>query len=324
MVVTAALVLGALALWAAEAPAAPRRCQLVGEVCLEPRERRLIDGQPITLDCWRRRRSYRCLEDVYQPEANCGILQRRGCRRRPPEQPCEEAECVWNYDCPRSVETVLDCRTRSMELPALGAVPTDGGASTDFHRVASQASAVGGAASELCDGGPCEDLSSGDDFIFRGRALSCTKSFINAGNCCSGTETGWLNRLVGDTCSQGERDLGSAYRNGRAVAVGSRCRGFSIFGSCTGGRVYTSCVFPSRIARIIQRGGRGQLGLGFGSAGRPHCGGFTLGQLQSLDLDAIDFSDFFSEIKEPSVDLQTLKESVRAHLRSADPGEESP
>ena len=319
MVFGRALALAALAVLPAEAPAAPRQCELVGEVCLERRETRMIEGWPVNVDCWRRQRSYRCLEDVYEPEASCEILRDRGCRRRPLESPCRGDECVWIYDCPRSVETVLDCRTRSVELPVLGTFSTDGGANADFHRVASQASAIGGAASDLCGDGPCEDISAEADFIFKGKALSCTKSFINAGNCCSGHETGWLNRLIGAQCSQGERDLGSAYRNGRAVSVGSRCRGFSLFGSCTGGRVYTSCVFSSRIARIIQRGGRAQLGFGFGSARHPNCGGFTLEQLQSLDLDAIDFSDFFSELDEPSVDIETLKKSVRAHLRSSDP-----
>ena len=209
-----------------------------------------------------------------------------------------------------------------MELPALGAVPTDGGASRDFPRVASQASAVGAAASDLCAGASCEDISVEEDFIFRGKALSCTKRFVNAGNCCSGSETGWLNSLLGGECSQGERDLGSAYRNGRAVRVGSRCRGFSLFGSCTGGRAYTSCVFQSRIARIVQQGGRRQLGLNFGGAGQPDCGGFTVRQLQSLDLDAIDFSDFFSELEGPSVDLETLKRGVRDYFRSIESDEE--
>ena len=244
MMFLGALALAALAVWAAGAPAAPRQCELIGEVCLEPRETRMIEGWPVGMDCWRRQKSYRCLEGVYEPGASCEVLRGRGCRRQPLESPCQGVECVWTYDCPRSVETVLDCRARSVELPSLGAFPTDGGANADFYRAASQASAMGAAASGLCGDGPCDDFSAEADFIFKGEPLSCTKSFLNAGNCCSGYETGWLNGLIGDHCSQGERDLASAYRNGRAVSVGSRCRGFSLFGSCTGGRVYTSCVFP--------------------------------------------------------------------------------
>jgi len=60
----------------------------------------------------------------------------------------------------------------------------------------------------------------------------------------------------------------------------------------------TYCCFNSKISKIINEGARAQLpGLGWGSPESPTCNGLTLAQFQSLNLAAIDFSDFYADIK---------------------------
>ena len=53
------------------------------------------------------------------------------------------------------------------------------------------------------------------------------------------------------------------------------------------------CVFDNKLARIIQYQGRsGQLGIGFGGASSPDCRGITVDELQKIDFNAMDYSDF--------------------------------
>ncbi|HIF9186999.1 TPA: conjugal transfer protein TraN, partial [Photobacterium damselae] len=58
------------------------------------------------------------------------------------------------------------------------------------------------------------------------------------------------------------------------------------------------CQFDSKMARIIQEQGRTQIGMNFGSAKTPQCQGFTPEQMQQMDFDAIDFSDFYDDLDE--------------------------
>ena len=59
------------------------------------------------------------------------------------------------------------------------------------------------------------------------------------------------------------------------------------------------CVFDNKLARIIQYQGRsGQLGIGFGGASSPDCRGITVDELQKIDFNAMDYSDFYEELNE--------------------------
>ena len=52
------------------------------------------------------------------------------------------------------------------------------------------------------------------------------------------------------------------------------------------------CCYNSPLARILQEQGRPQLGKGWGSAQNPQCEGFTHDELERLDFDAMDLSEF--------------------------------
>ena len=52
------------------------------------------------------------------------------------------------------------------------------------------------------------------------------------------------------------------------------------------------CCYNSPLARILQEQGRPQLGKGWGSAQNPQCEGFTQDELERLDFDAMDLSEF--------------------------------
>ena len=56
------------------------------------------------------------------------------------------------------------------------------------------------------------------------------------------------------------------------------------------------CCYNSRLARIINEQGRGQIGKSWGSAKSPNCSGFTTAEFASLDFSTIDLSEFTAEI----------------------------
>ena len=85
-----------------------------------------------------------------------------------------------------------------------------------------------------------------------------------------------LCRSIGTYCSSCIRILG------RCVACIERTTG--------------KCCFNSRLSRIVNEQGRGQIGKGWGIAESPNCSGFTIAELQSLDFSAMDLSEFYASI----------------------------
>jgi len=79
------------------------------------------------------------------------------------------------------------------------------------------------------------------------------------------------------------------------------------------------CVFPSKLAGIVQIQGRGgQLGLSFGSATNPNCQGLTPEQLERIDFSRLDLSaleqDFISKKKLP--DDFSSSQNNQNHIKS--------
>ena len=62
------------------------------------------------------------------------------------------------------------------------------------------------------------------------------------------------------------------------------------------------CVFGSKLGRILQEATRGQLGIGWGS-----CRGFTVAEMERIDFEAVDLSEFTQNLidgsREPSIEL---------------------
>lgn len=76
--------------------------------------------------------------------------------------------------------------------------------------------------------------------------------------------------------------------------VGSYC-GAKAFGACTTS-IESQCCYVSKLAKIINVGGRTQMGLGFGTPENPQCEGFTAQEMEQLDFSQLDLSEFYREI----------------------------
>ena len=142
----------------------------------------------------------------------------------------------------------------------------------------------------------------GDEFdrdnlrFFTGQRRACTIRWGGLANCCRNSGL-----LVGlGNCSPGEVELARERNQGHTHYLGQYCAR-RVLGVCIR-RDRAWCVFGSKLGRIFQQQGRAQLGIGWGS-----CRGLTVAELEGVDFDALDLSEFTSDLldggKDPSVDL---------------------
>ena len=74
------------------------------------------------------------------------------------------------------------------------------------------------------------------------------------------------------------------------------------------------CCFNSRLARILNEQGRGQLGRGWGGPQNPDCSGFTVAQLQALDFSRMNLAEFYAEIAPALPDVGTLRSRAQQKI----------
>ncbi len=144
--------------------------------------------------------------------------------------------------------------------------------------------------------------------IFSGQALDCKKYVLGIRDCC--TDSGWGNWVV--HCPANLQALQKAKAESRVVYLGSyRKHKLDL------GLHYTFCVFPTRLASIVQIQGRGsQLHVPFGSPKNPVCRGITPEELARINFKALDLSplteEFKNHVRMPDVSAQS--QSNQAHI----------
>ncbi|EJD2201786.1 conjugal transfer protein TraN [Escherichia coli] len=84
---------------------------------------------------------------------------------------------------------------------------------------------------------------------------------------------------------------------------------------------YQSVPVPNRI--VQQQGRNGQLRISFGSAKHPDCRGITVDELQKIQFDRLDFTNFYEDlmnnqkIPDSGVLTQKVKEQIADQLKQA-------
>ena len=118
------------------------------------------------------------------------------------------------------------------------------------------------------------------------------------------------------SCEQAEQILAMKNDNRLCHSVGSYCSvKIPILGTCIQ-TTQTYCCFNSRLARILNEQGRGQLARGWGGPKSPDCSGFTVVQLQSLDFSRMDLTEFYAEIAPTLPDVGTLRQKAQQRVNS--------
>lgn len=127
--------------------------------------------------------------------------------------------------------------------------------------------------------------------LFGGVANHCSKKATSYSNCCHNSLKGWGSN-IGANCSKGERELLEARRNNLCIYVGKENKG-----SFKTVVKHHYCCFDNMLDKVIQVEGRKQLGINFGSSGRPNCQPFDLEQIKRLDFSKMDLSEFIEDFK---------------------------
>jgi conjugal transfer mating pair stabilization protein TraN len=124
--------------------------------------------------------------------------------------------------------------------------------------------------------------------------------------------------VITEFISCGQQDTETAMLNGSGYChlVGSYCsKEWSLVGCVQKSKGY--CCFNSKLGRILQEQGREQMGVGWGSAENPSCGGFTPDQFQALDFSRIDMSEYYGDIKSKGSSLiqKNITDSIESYYK---------
>ncbi len=125
--------------------------------------------------------------------------------------------------------------------------------------------------------------------FFRGQRRSCQIRWGGLADCCK--DSGVLIDLA--DCTEEERLLAEERHAGNTHYLGRRCAR-RILGICVR-RERSWCVFGSKLGRILQEAARSQLGIGWSS-----CRGFTVEEMERIDFEAVDLSEFTEDLMDGS------------------------
>ncbi|HIE3581517.1 TPA: type-F conjugative transfer system mating-pair stabilization protein TraN [Legionella anisa] len=255
-------------------------CQKIEERCTDSNSTHVIDGLPITRDCWEFNANYRCITakaDECKTQREKGCLQVSSRCTVMDNNACSLYEQV--YRCYKAFPQYVSC-TRDL-FCADGECTQHTSTQSDNFGEAVAPMAVAGA--------------SGSEFkktqatFFSGHPVRCKIWFWDLVDCCS--NEGWADKLHINLCREEDKALGNAKLNYLAHYVGEYCsQNDPILGLCLEHK-RTYCVFDNKIARIIQTEGRlKQLNShALGDAEHTTCTGLSVHELQNLDMGRIDF-----------------------------------
>jgi hypothetical protein len=169
-------------------------------------------------------------------------------------------------------------------------LPTPDTNGDDFGEGVSQLGTLAGASDDVS----AKQIGSGNASIFTGTNNQCRIAVLGIGNCCGG-HARFLN------CRQEEKSLANSIIDGRAYYVGTYCAHYKKLTGCLEHK-QSWCVFPSKLASIIQVQGRlGQLGINFGWVGRrtngANCRGITPEELARIPIQNLDLSSLTKEFE---------------------------
>lgn len=278
-----------------------RECTPISQTCLEGRATRTINGIPTTLDCWKYQVNHRCdlpdtcsnlADDCNTTSSSCSLMQNGVCVEEEFQKSCPEKNCS---------TTSLQCleTTFCLDGDCYNGTPSQ---SNDFDKSAAGLAAISEAAKGLGD----------PPLIFTGKGMQCTDKAFGFADCCK--NSGWGTGIGLAECSEEEEALGQAKEQGITIALGEYCAS-KVLGVCTR-KKKGYCVFDSKLARIVQNQGvKGQLGISLGSAEHPVCDAITPEQLQQINFEHIDFSDFYDDMHS-NTDLPSASE-IQQRLQSA-------
>lgn len=301
----------------------PSSAGLEGIQCVEGPGTRIIRGLSIFRDCWKWKDEYSELSPaIYTKDQLCLDLIQQGCG--PIKVDCleqEESYCrkrVLSYSCPQleAAKTVRICG-EDLTCP-------DGGCTKEYqeYKPATEDFKKAGTSLEVAKA-ILQETSKNQLALFKGTPKKCKKNVLNFKDCCK--DSGWGMDLNLAKCSSEEKELGISKEHRRVHFVGDYKSG----GFIDKRKYFVYCVYPSKLARIIVEQGKNQQQKGFGKARSPDCSGFTFEELEALDFNKMEFSEFYDDVmikaensQLPNIDetIQKIKESLAQKISAKKEG----
>lgn len=253
---------------------------------------RNIEGKKIFRDSWKQKLIFSCKPGK---DSKCkriremgGILVKRQCLEEDDFGDCLNWKKTYDLGGKASyVETQVTFEKE--DLFNLEGFDTSYEKNRDFSEVISTFSAL-----DSLEGSVSEaEFEPSHASIFCGQKSKCRRSFDSKKlfDCCHRRDCEGGGALIGlnlGKCNREEKELFKKVKEGKCHRVGH------IKGALVTEQVY--CCFPTKLARIIQEEGRRQLGISWGTAEQPNCKGLTLDQIQALNFETMDFTDFIEEL----------------------------
>ena len=289
--------------------------------CIEPGSTKtvVVDGvsYPVTQACWK-------YKDTYMTQA----ADNGTCKTYMNNPACTLASRTCAFTAEDGSGCLHEYATYSCETRTSGQVMICGGdtfcldgdceraqngKNNDFAPVVSALAALAAAGKDVAA------INSVNVRAFTGSAKFCKKFAAGFSNCCK--DGGWGQDVGLARCSSEEKALGKAKENKLTVSIGEFCSK-KVLGVCLE-KKRSYCQFDSKLAQIVQQQGRnGQLHIGFGKASSPDCRGITQTELQQINFEALDFSNFFDDLQKnkkiPDNDTLTkrVREEIAAQLKN--------
>ena len=273
---------------------------LVKTLCLDNQNPKIVDGVAISKPdgCWRQDEQHGFVGTGIFTEDNqckqyradkCTVLKEE-CLAKHSEGWCTSAKM--SFSCPNSTaqQSVEVCGDTLIcpDGNCYDQVKEKGDATEDFKQAATYMELLKNAKDAFDPNG----LS-----VFKGQYKECSvnKTLVGTDKCCI-AGTGAINTL-GKNCSVNEETIATARNNKVVTSLGEweECTQ-KVLGACVNKLVhYPYCVWPSKLARMLQDQGMAQLGQPITS----DCSGFKLNapnQIQMVDFSQIDLSEYFSDV----------------------------
>ncbi|KAB2835763.1 MAG: conjugal transfer protein TraN [Caedimonadaceae bacterium] len=261
-------------------------CSYGSKVCTQGKQTRLIQGVPVTQDCWEYTFTYHC---SYPSKDECGPLRARGCVQI-------------HSQCKQKIGNTCVVYTQTYQCK--------GDKQTKYT--------IKGGQTPFCLDGNCRDQSwdKNDEmmsslaqltllkemqgkfkngFIFSGEDNRCSKQPLSFKDCC-GSGKGWGTDLGLASCSAEEKALSKKRKERLCHYVGTYCaKKLPVVGTCIKKKaVY--CCFGSKLLKAFQEQGRSQISLGWGEPKEPLCRGFTVEEIQRIDFSKLDLREVFEDL----------------------------
>ncbi len=279
-----------------EARIKKNECKLIKTECLD-KEPKTIEGETITRECWKYQDTYSC---QYPCLNNCGSYLKQGCKHVGSSCKFEvNNKCyIWKQrlECPdKTIEEVKDVNNAKW----FGINGECGGLPHSNNNE------FAGSIAELSIFGELhKEIQGGINNLFRGQNNQCRKTGWGVKDCCEKLR-GWGTDFKLTSCNEEEQLLAEKRYKNLCHEVGEYNTEKALL--VIPKKKTSFCCFTSKLARILHEQGRGQIGIGWGSAESPDCRGFTVDELSRLNFEQMNLSELFADVIQKVKPIDTNK-----------------